>query len=85
MAEMDEVEEDPLATEIAEAELNARPDYEPGQKVWVQDGEGTSHPGIYVHRYGSIYWFGNGPSAVVLHPQGHKSEVVSIERITPRD
>ena len=30
-------------------------------------------------------WFGGGPSAYVVHPEGHQAEVVSLFRITPRD
>ena len=56
-----------------------------GQKVWVEDGDGRRHPGIYVGENESASWFGGGPSAYVVHPEAKQAEVVSTYRITPRD
>jgi hypothetical protein len=56
-----------------------------GDKVWVEDGEGRHHPGIFVGDNESAGWFGGGPSAYVAHPEAHQAEVVSVFRITPRD
>jgi hypothetical protein len=59
--------------------------FEEGQPVWVEDGEGRRHPGVFVGDNESASWFGGGPSAYVIHPEGRQAEVVSIYRITPRD
>ena len=56
-----------------------------GDKVWVQDGDGKRHPGVFVGDNEASGWFGGGPSAYVAHPEAHQAEVVSVFRITPRD
>jgi hypothetical protein len=59
--------------------------FKEGDKVWVEDGEGRHHPGIFVADNESSGWFGGGPSAYVVHPEAKQAEVVSTFRITPRD
>ena len=59
--------------------------FKEGDKVWVEDGDGKHHPGIFVGDNEASGWFGGGPSAYVAHPEAHQAEVVSIFRITPRD
>jgi len=59
--------------------------FKEGDKVWVEDGEGRHHPGIFVGDNEASGWFGGGPSAYVVHPEAHQAEVVSIFRITPRE
>ena len=56
-----------------------------GQPVWVEDGDGKHHPGIFVGDNENAGWFGGGPSAYVVHPEAKQAEVVSIFRITPRE
>jgi hypothetical protein len=58
--------------------------FKEGDKVWVEDGDGRRHPGVFVGE-NEASWFGGGPSAYVAHPEANKPEVVSIFRITPRD
>jgi hypothetical protein len=58
--------------------------FKEGDEVWVEDGDGRHHPGIFVGDNESAGWFGGGPSAYVVHPEAHQAEVVSIFRITPR-
>jgi hypothetical protein len=59
--------------------------FKEGDPVWVEDGDGKHHPGVFVGDNESSGWFGGGPSAYVVHPEAHNAEVVSIFRITPRD
>lgn len=59
--------------------------FKEGDKVWVEDGDGKHHPGIFVADNESSGWFGGGPSAYVVHPEAKRAEVVSTFRITPRD
>jgi hypothetical protein len=59
--------------------------FKEGDKVWVEDGEGRRHPGIYVGENESASWFGGGPTAYVAHPDTKQAEVVPIFRITPRE
>ena len=77
--------DDPRETEEAEEEVNADPGFKEGDEVWVEDGDGRRHPGIFVGDNESAGWFGGGPSAYVVHPEAHQAEVVSIFRITPRN
>ncbi len=60
-------------------------EFREGDKVWVEDGDGKHHPGIFVGNNEASGWFGGGPSAYVAHPEAHQAEVVSVFRITPRD
>jgi hypothetical protein len=59
--------------------------FKEGDPVWVEDGDGRRHPGIFVGDNEGSGWFGGGPSAYVAHPETREAEVVSIVRITPRD
>lgn len=79
----DEPGENP-ETEAAEEEVDHDPGLKEGEEVWVQDADGNRHPGVFVGMNESAGWFGGGPSAYVIHPEGHQAEVVSIFRITPR-
>jgi hypothetical protein len=68
------------------ATMNDGPrEFKEGDKVWVEDGDGKHHPGIFVGNNEASGWFGGGPSAYVVHPEAHQAEVVSVFRITPRD
>jgi hypothetical protein len=58
--------------------------FEDGQPVWVEDGDGKQHPGIFVGEAESASWFGGAPSARVVHPETDQAEVVPFSRITPR-
>ena len=59
--------------------------FKEGDKVWVEDGDGKHHPGLFVGNNEASGWFGGGPSAYVAHPEAHQAEVVSVFRITPRE
>ena len=56
-----------------------------GQKIWVEDGDGKMHPGIFVGETESASWLGGIPNAQVVHAETRQAEVVSLSRITPRD
>ena len=43
--------------------------FEEGDEVWVEDGDGRRHPGVFVGDNESAGWFGGGPSAYVVHPE----------------
>ena len=58
--------------------------YEEGQAVWVEDGDGKQHPGVFAGENESA-WLGGGPSANIVNVETHQTEVVSIFRVTPRD
>jgi hypothetical protein len=85
LAPMGDMREDPAETEAAEAEVNAEAGYKEGDQVWVEDVDGNRHAGVFVGMNEASGWFGGGPSAYVVHAEGHQAEVVSLARILPRD
>ena len=56
-----------------------------GQAVWVEDGDGERHPGIFVGEAESASWLGGAPCACVVDPETDAAEVVQVFRLTPRD
>jgi hypothetical protein len=55
-----------------------------GQEVWIEDGAGKMHPGIFVGETESASWLGGVPSAQILNAETRQTEVVSLARVTPR-
>jgi hypothetical protein len=84
LAPMGAMRDDPRETEAAEAEVNAGPGFKDGDQVWVEDADGNRHPGVFVGMNEASGWFGGGPSAYVVHAEGHRPEVVSLARIVER-
>ncbi len=79
--------DEPIETDEVEADPDPGlpdPGFKEGDEVWVQDGDGNRHPGVFVGMNEAAGWFGGGPSAYVVHPDANQAEVVSIFRITPR-
>ena len=59
-------------------------DFHEGQKIWVQQGDGSQRAGIFVgEAEGS--WFGNGLGAYVVYPDTKSGEEVAIMRVVGRD
>jgi hypothetical protein len=55
-----------------------------GQKIWVEQADGSQRPGIFVgEAEGS--WFGGSPGAYVAYPETKSGEQVAVMRIIPRD
>jgi hypothetical protein len=59
--------------------------FKEGQAVWVEDGDGERHPGIFIGEAESASWLGGAPCARVADPETDAAEVVQIFRLTPRD
>jgi hypothetical protein len=76
--------ENPI-TEAAEREVNEEPTFKEGDEVWVEDAGGKRHSGVFVGMNEAAGWFGGGPSAYIVHPEGHQAEVVSLARVMRRD
>ena len=55
-----------------------------GQKIWVEQPDGSQRPGIYVGE-AEQSWFGGTPGAYVAYPDTKSGEEVAIMRIIPRD
>ncbi len=56
-----------------------------GQRIWVQQPDGTARAGIYVGGGENATWFGGAPLAYVVYPDVRSGEEVEIARVTPRD
>lgn len=56
---------------------------EEGQKIWVEQPDGSQRPGIFVGEAEGT-WFGGSPGAYVVYPDSKSGEEVAIMRIVPR-
>ena len=57
--------------------------FEEGQKIWVEQSDGTQRAAIFVGEAAQS-WLGGGPGAYVVYPETRSGEEVSIMRIVPR-
>jgi len=55
-----------------------------GQRIWVEQPDGSQRAGIFVGE-AEASWFGGGPGAYVVYPDTRSGEEVAILRIVPRD
>ena len=55
-----------------------------GQRIWVEQADGSQRAGIYVGE-AEASWFGGSPGAYVVYPDTRSGEEVAIMRIVPRD
>jgi hypothetical protein len=55
-----------------------------GQKIWVEQADGSQRAGIYVGEAVQS-WFGGSPGAYVVYPDTRSGEEVSVMRIVERD
>ena len=55
-----------------------------GQKVWVEQPDGSQRPAIFVGE-AEASWFGGAPGAYVVYPETRSGEEVAIARILLRD
>jgi hypothetical protein len=55
-----------------------------GQKVWVEQADGTQRAAIFVGE-AEASWFGGTPGAYVVYPDSRQGEEVAVMRIVPRD
>jgi hypothetical protein len=55
-----------------------------GQKIWVEQADGSQRAGIFVGE-AEQSWFGGGPGAYVVYPDSRSGEEVDLMRIVPRE
>jgi hypothetical protein len=55
-----------------------------GQKVWVEQQDGTQRAAIFVGE-AEATWFGGGPGAYVVYTDTRQGEEVAMMRIVARD
>ncbi len=59
-------------------------DLREGQKIWVEQADGSQRPGIFVGE-AQQSWFGGTPGAYVVYPDTRVGEEVAIMRVVPRE
>ena len=55
-----------------------------GQKVWVEQPDGSQRPAIFVGE-AEASWFGGSPGAYVVYPETRSGEEVAIARLVLRE
>jgi len=55
-----------------------------GQKIWVEQADGSQRPGIFVGE-AEASWFGGSPGVYVVYPDTRVGEEVAVIRVVPRD
>jgi hypothetical protein len=60
-------------------------DFHEGQRVWIEQSDGSQRPGIFVGDAENVSWFGGTPGAYVVYPDTRSGDEVSYMRITPRE
>ena len=56
-----------------------------GQKIWVQQPDGSALAGIYVGEGENATWFGGAPVVYVVYPDTRSGEEVELSRVTARE
>ncbi len=59
--------------------------FQEGQKVWVEQEDGSQKAAIFVGEAEVSSWFGGGPAVYVVYPDTRSGEEVAAMRIVPRD
>jgi hypothetical protein len=59
--------------------------FQEGQKVWVEQADGSQRAAIFVGEAANASWFGGGPDVYVVYPDTKSGEEVSMVRVVPRD
>jgi hypothetical protein len=59
--------------------------YEEGQKIWVEQQDGSQRAAIFVGEAALDTWFGGGPGVYVVYPETRSGEEVEAFRVVPRD
>ena len=55
-----------------------------GQKIWVEQEDGSQRPGVFVGEAEGT-WFGGSVGAYVVYPDTQSGEQVAMMRIVGRD
>jgi hypothetical protein len=56
-----------------------------GQKVWVEQRDGSQRAAVFVGEADQASWFGGQPGAYVVYPDTKAGEEVALMRVIPRD
>jgi hypothetical protein len=56
-----------------------------GQRIWIEQPDGSQRPGIFVGDAQNASWFGGQSGAYVVYADTRAGDEVSLMRITPRE
>ncbi len=56
-----------------------------GEKVWVEQSDGSQRAAIFVEEAELKSWLGGGPGVYVVYPDTRSGEEVSAARVVPRE
>lgn len=56
-----------------------------GQRVWVEQQDGTQRAAIFVGEADQASWFGGQPAAYVVYPDTKSGEEVALMRVVARE
>ena len=56
-----------------------------GQRVFVEQEDGTQRPAIFVGEADQASWFGGQPGAYVVYPDTKAGEEVALMRVVARE
>ena len=59
--------------------------FQEGQKIWVEQTDGSQRAAIFVGEAEQDAWFGGGAGVYVVYPDTRSGEEISAIRIVPRD
>jgi hypothetical protein len=60
-------------------------DFHEGQKIWVEQSDGSQRAAIFVGAAEQATWFGGGPGVYVVYPDTRSGEEVAAMRVLPRE
>jgi len=56
-----------------------------GQKIWVEQRDGSQRAAIFVGEAEQATWFGGGPGVYVVYPDTRSGEEVPMMRVLARE
>jgi hypothetical protein len=60
-------------------------DFHEGQRIWVEQQDGTQRAAIFVGEAELASWFGGGPGVYVVYPDTRSGEEVAAMRVIARE
>ncbi len=56
-----------------------------GQRVWVEQQDGSQRAAIFVGEADQASWFGGQPAAYIVYPDTKSGEEVALMRVVARE
>ena len=59
--------------------------FQEGEKVWVEETDGSQRAAVFVGEVEAASWFGGAPGVYVVYEDTRAGEAVAAVRVVPRD